>query len=924
VTDITASRDTRGTRDREVQQILGSADCMLWRACVFRKGEGIDPNWVTFIPSSNLYRKIFGQDPPEHPKEFWNPRIAPDLAEMNARCSEALLGGEAEYKQEFRILKDGRVLWMHEHVSVVAEGPREWSLTGIIMDVTAIHEANEERRRKSEAQIREILARADCMIWQARVSSLDEEGMALRWDLYLPESELYRRLFNAAPGGTPILDWESLGVPEYEQMRAYARSALRAGEPGYEQEFQVPRGQNPPIWLQEHVTIKPVGPRQWDLIGFITDVSARKAAEEARHKSETQLEHILTTANCLIWMALVREDGAGDYTWEVFAPRSVLYKKLFGEEPVYTSNGRLILNWWKLRVPELPEMEALYKEAFRKGLPGYEHEFRAFVGPRTHWLREQVSIKPLEAGLFELVGVITDVSDRREAETALAAEKERLAVTLRAMAEGVITTDPKGCILFINPVAASLAQCDAANAVGRAMSDVCSLRDAKNGALVGISRDPSALFERVANLPPQTQLVTRSGTRRAVEGCCAPIHAADGRIIGTVFVFRDVTERERMELELVHASRLESVGILAGGIAHDFNIILTAIMGNISMAKLEAAPDTDMFRCLGEAERATMRARDLTLQLLTFAKGGEPVRSSVNLTSVVREVSEFSLHGSLVRSVFDLPGDLWRADADEGQIGRVVQNLVINAAQAMPDGGTVRISARNEAVGVPGRQALGPGDYVHICIADTGVGIKPDVLPRIFDPYFSTKETGSGLGLAASYSIVRKHGGLINVESEYGRGTTFHIWLPALRESGPAKEPDRPGRVRLAGARVLFLDDEASIRQMAAVLLRRLGHDVVTAADGREAVEQFRAAKAEGKPFSLVVMDLTVPGGMGGLEALGHLRAIDPGVRAVVSSGYSIDPVLSNHLEHGFCGVITKPYDVERFSRVIAEALGQR
>jgi len=923
VADITASRETRSSRDREVQQILEAADCMLWRAHVFKKGEGIDPNWVTNIPPSSLYRKIFGSDPPEHPREFWNPRIAPDLAEMDARSSEALMRGASEYKQEFRILKDGKVLWMHEHVSIVSESPGEWSLTGIIMDVTAIHEENEARRQKTEAQIQQILARADCMIWQARVTALDDRCEGLKWDLYLPESELFRRLFRANPGDTPLLDWEKLKVPEYEQMRAYARTALRAGETGYEQEFHVPRGDEPPIWLHEQITIRPAGPGQWDLIGFTTDVSARKAAEEARHKSETQLEHILTAADCLIWLALVRDDGAGDYTWEVFAPRSVLYNKLFGEEPVYTSNGRLILNWWKLRVPELPEMEACYKNAFRLGLPGYEHEFRAFVGETTHWLREQVSIKPLDTGLYELVGVITDISARREAETALAAEKERLAVTLRAMAEGVITTDTRGCIQFINPVAAALTGCDAPDAVGRPVTEICTVQDASTGAPVGMSREPSAPFERVSDLPPQTQLVTKSGIRRTIEGCCAPIQSADAKNVGTVFVFRDVTERERLEQELVRASRLESVGILAGGIAHDFNNILTAILGNISIAKLEAAGGTDLHKCLREAERATLRARDLTLQLLTFAKGGEPVRSAVNLASIVRDVSEFSLHGSLVKSVFDLPDDLWRADADEGQISRVVQNLVINATQAMPDGGIVRISARNEIVDAPGRPPLDAGDYVRISIADTGAGIQPEVLPHIFDPYFTTKQTGSGLGLSASYSIVKKHRGLIDVESECGRGTTFHIWLPALRGKGPAREADQPGRAAALQGRVLFMDDEASIRQMAAILMRRLGLEVVTVTDGVEAVEEFGAAKAQGRPFALVVMDLTVPGGMGGREALVRLREIDPGVRAVVSSGYSSDPVLSNYRDYGFCGVITKPYDVEKFSRVIVETLGR-
>src|ERR1019366_9769631 len=222
---------------------------------------------------------------------------------------------------------------------------------------------------------------------------------------------------------------------------AHVRSALRAGEHGYEQEFHVPRGEEPAVWLREQVSIRPAGEGQWDLIGFITDVSARRAAEEARQKSEAQLQQIVTAADCLIWQAIVTDNGEGDYSWALYAPRSVLYTKLFGENPVYTTNGRLVLNWWALEVPELHEMESLYKNAFRQGLPGYSHEFRAHVGPKTYWLREQVSIKRLGTGRFELVGVITDISDRREAELALAEEKERLAVTLRAMAEGVITTD---------------------------------------------------------------------------------------------------------------------------------------------------------------------------------------------------------------------------------------------------------------------------------------------------------------------------------------------------------------------------------------------------------------------------------------------------------------------------------------------------
>ena len=924
ITDISEDRETQNLQvasDVEVQQILTVADCLLWRAQVFQSRDEINADWVLSIQRSNLYTRLFGKDPPEHQVELWNSRMVPEMSAMNARSSAALLSGEKEYEQEFRVIRGEQVLFMHEHVSIEAVAPGEWSLTGILMDVTAARTAEEERRQ-SEARIQQILAQADCMIWQARVELLDPDFVNLKWNVYLPWSELYERLFKPFPGETPSLDWDRLRVPEYREMMGHCRSALRAGAHGYEQEFHVPQGGGEPVWLREQVSIRPAGPGAWDLIGFITDVSARRAAEEACRKSEAQLQQILTVADCLIWQAIVTPDGAGDYNWEVYATRSVLYTKLFGNSPAVTTNGRLVLDWWAREVPELKQMEALYKDAIKRGLPGYTHDFRAMVDKRTYWLREQVSIRRLSEDRHEFVGVITDISDRREAELALAAEKERLAVTLRAMAEGVITTDTAGRVQFMNPAAAALTGFGASEAVGRSITEVCVLVDEKSGVPSGVSGELAVHGDHVAELPAQTLLVTRSGTRRIVEGCFAPIHSADSKVIGSVLVFRDVTERERLGQELVRASRLESVGILAGGIAHDYNNILTAIMGNLSMAMLDAAADSEMSACLKEAQRATLSARDLTQQLLTFAKGGEPVRAAVDLAAIVRDVSDFALHGSIVKSVFDLPGDLWPVDADKGQIGRVVQNLVINAFQAMPSGGVVRISARNEEVTGMGRPSAAPGDYVHISIADTGTGIKQEYLSRIFDPYFTTKQSGSGLGLAAVYSIVKKHRGVIDVESECGRGTTFHFWLPALPGGRPAAESDQSGRLKALKGRVLFMDDEASIRSMAAGLMRRIGLDIVTVGDGREAVEQFKAAKEEGRPFSLVVMDLTVPGGMGGREAIGLLRAIDPRVRAVVSSGYSSDPILANYRDYGFCGVASKPYDALKFSRVIGEALG--
>jgi PAS domain S-box-containing protein len=551
-----------------------------------------------------------------------------------------------------------------------------------------------------------------------------------------------------------------------------------------------------------------------------------------------------------------------------------------------------------------------------------EAELGDFAGGRHYtymrwWMPRQAERLHLEHAVVALV----DLTELKRAEAALAAEKERLTVTLRAMAEGVITTDTRGVVQFINRAAEELTQCDAAEAVGRPIAEVCVLRGQRSDEAFVLPLDRVLEERALIDLPPQTRLVSRNGASFQVEGCCAPVHDSGSEIIGTVLVIRDVTVRQRFEQEMERTSQLESLGILAGGIAHDFNNILTAVMGNITMAMLDAGGLATVEHYLQEAERATLRARGLTQQLLTFAKGGDPVRTAVLLPEIIREVAEFALHGSRVKCEFDLPPGLWPADADKGQLGQVVQNLVINAVQAMPEGGTIRIGASNETVQRDTQRPFRPGDYVHISVADTGMGIKPEHLAKIFDPYFTTKQQGSGLGLTTVYSIIHKHEGHIDVESEPGHGTTFHLWLRALREKNPgAAEAGGEAATQLKG-RVLFMDDEESIVVMAGVLLRRLGMDVELARDGAEAVQRFSEAHAAGRPFDLVVMDLTVPGGVGGREAIDQLRRIDPDVRAIVSSGYSSDPVLANYRAYGFRGMVAKPYKVDDFVRVLRTAL---
>jgi CheY-like chemotaxis protein len=286
----------------------------------------------------------------------------------------------------------------------------------------------------------------------------------------------------------------------------------------------------------------------------------------------------------------------------------------------------------------------------------------------------------------------------------------------------------------------------------------------------------------------------------------------------------------------------------------------------------------------------------------------------------VREAAEFALHGSKVRCQFTIEPDLWPANVDKGQIGQVVQNLVINAVQAMPEGGFIRIVMRNERVGQESLRPLTLGSYLQLSITDAGIGIRAEHLSRIFDPYFTTKQSGSGLGLATVYSIVRKHQGHVEAESELGRGTTFHIWLPAAPDAAPAPtEP--PEKVGALTGRVLFMDDEETIRTLAVSLLARLGLDVTAVPDGAEAIRLYSEARGGDSPYRLVIMDLTVPGGMGGRDAMQELLKIDANVKAIVSSGYSSDPVLSNYRAHGFRGMVPKPYRYIDLARTIRSVM---
>ncbi|MBV5305771.1 MAG: PAS domain S-box protein [Desulfobulbaceae bacterium] len=524
-------------------------------------------------------------------------------------------------------------------------------------------------------------------------------------------------------------------------------------------------------------------------------------------------------------------------------------------------------------------------------------------------------------------GLETEVTVRLNAQKALADEKERLAVTLHSIGDAVITTDTEGKVVLINSAAQELTGWTNEEAQGQEVTAIFALIDEKTDSPIPSPVHTVLKTGRPITLVGDTALVARNGAIRSIADSCSPILDWDSNMIGVVIVFRDITHEKRIENELFKVMKLESVGVLAGGIAHDFNNILAAILGNIEVAAFRiAGKDEGTSVLLADAQKAVMRASYLTKQLLTFSKGGNPVKDSASLPAIIQDSADFVLHGSRVGCEYHFPEDLWKAEVDVGQISQVIQNIIINAKHAMPEGGRIIIAGSN--ISDPASEPLlksDEGSYVRITIQDSGCGIPQHIIDRIFDPYFTTKETGNGLGLAICHSIIRKHNGYLLVQSEPDQGTTFTIYLPVhSMQDGPSgtmlarlPSPVKP----VKSARVMVLDDEMIIREVIRHQLTTLGHQAVLVDNGTEAVRMYETLQAAGTPVDLAIMDLTIPGGMGGREAASILLQKYPNARLIVSSGYSNDPVMANFRAYGFRAAISKPFELTRLQTVIEEAL---
>ncbi len=540
-------------------------------------------------------------------------------------------------------------------------------------------------------------------------------------------------------------------------------------------------------------------------------------------------------------------------------------------------------------------------------------------GARDYVIKDDMLLELLPSIVIHTYGQLQREQRLLAAEEELNNERERLAITLASIAEGVVTTDITGRVTSMNAVAETQTGWHQEDAIGQLVEKVVYL--VKENELTSREDPVKGVLDSGETLNPiqHRLLISQNNAERAVVISAAPIRRQDKTILGAVLVLRDMTDRIRADQELEKANKLESLGILAGGIAHDFNNLLTGILGNISLSKVSLNPQTEAFNYLAEAEKASLRAKSLTQQLLTFAQGGAPIKKPMALEPMVTESATFALRGTKSRCQFQFPPDLWSIEADKGQLSHVIHNLVINAHQAMPRGGTITLKGENTFISIDEiecKVSLPKGRYVKITIEDHGIGIPSEYLTQIFDPYFTTKQTGSGLGLSTAYSVTKNHGGTMTVTSELGKGTQLNLYLPASLNPLMIRDDSFPPSVMGEG-KVLVMDDEDSVRLLLEEMLGHLGYEVESVPDGDLAITRYKQAQANREGYSAVILDLTIPGGLGGKDTLQQLRLIDPDVRAIVASGYSNDPLLSQYSSFGFLGMVAKPFQLGELSEVL-------
>ncbi len=569
----------------------------------------------------------------------------------------------------------------------------------------------------------------------------------------------------------------------------------------------------------------------------------------------------------------------------------------------------------------IPRLRVLLEEILPHDtmLNGYEveHDF-LHIGRKVLLLNAREIFRK-KIGSHIILLSIEDITERKRSERLQAQESERISVTLRSIGDGVITTDINGTIVMLNRSAEKMTEWKTADAAGRPLSDVFVIINDLTRETCKNPVEDVLTSRGIIELANNTCLISKNGLETLIADSAAPIYDIQSRIIGVVLVFRDITKEKKISDSMQQMQKLESLGVLAGGIAHDFNNMFAGIFGYLDLAKESAAlHKTDkIVNYLDKAFGVFDRAKGLTHQLLTFSKGGAPVRKTILMAPLIQHSAIFALSGSNASCRFDLADNLWLCNCDENQIGQAIDNIVINAKQAMPMGGKIVITAINV------REVLGhAGRFVRISIKDEGMGMTQEVLSKIFDPFFTAKPTGHGLGLATVFSIIQRHDGWVDVESTPGIGTMFHMFIPASEKEEIQGTAYQAAHHEGTGS-ILVMDDEEFLRDIVGSMLESMGYTVACAKDGQEALALFIDAARLGQPFVASILDLTIPGGIGGKEIAAAMKKINPNSTIIASSGYSEDPVISNPTQYGFTDRIIKPYRKEELAELM-ERIMQR
>ncbi len=832
---------------------------------------------------------LLGLDPQKDPADFtaFFKMVHPDDQPMLKEAIDTTLREKKPFTMAYRlVLQDGTTRTIDAQAELGPDDLGELTvLSGTAQDVT-------ERRRQEQA-----LQKSEKMLQ----AIFDAEPECVK----LLDADANLVLMNRA--GLRMLQVDSLDqlkgqcvcpmvTSEYRDAFMDLTKRVFRGETGT-LEFEMVGMRGRRLWMETHaVPLRNERDEIVALLGVTRDITARKQAEQERER--------LAKA-----VSIVTEGIAVTDEQDRFIYLNDAHARFYGYAP-----HELLGKTWRDLTPA--EFVPLIERALARTL--HSRENGAWSGEAPGLRRDGSRITTeitatarwSESGEYQgHICVVRDISERKRTDEALRASEARFRTITETASSGILVADTGTMqFLYANP-------------------EICRMLGYRKDELLALD---------VASIHPASELTRVQRSFAAREGMQTYCQRRDGSVFPAeiksveieldgrrclVGFFTDISEKRLLEEERLKTQKLESVGTLAGGIAHDFNNLLQGIFGYISMAKLTLDQRERSLAMLEQAEKALHQSVNLTTQLLTFSKGGRPVKRPTDLRPVIENAVRFALSGSRTDCRIDIAGDLPSVDADEGQISQVVQNIVLNADQAMPTGGTVEIAAK--CVVAPGEGAprsLAAGRYVQIAIRDTGIGIPGRYLDKIFDPYFTTKEKGSGLGLATSYSIMANHGGAIDVRSDVGKGTTFLLYLPLSSE---APEPRETAAAPAAGGgrRVLVMDDEELVRNVAEELMRELGHEVLCTADGAAAVEAYRRAREDGRPYDIVILDLTVRGGIGGMETLRRLREIDPAVRAVVSSGYSDDEVVADFRKYGFSGFLKKPYDLTELREAL-DALG--